>query len=75
MRFLVELYLAPEDANPAAAARAVGDTSTSVVESIDLPADETCFLVVEAGTELEVLGLMQRAGLRVNRVSVAVTDR
>lgn len=73
MRFVVELYVLPgEDA--AAAARAVVTDSARVVEAIGLPADEICFLVLEASRPADVAQLMQRAGLRVNRISPAVVE-
>lgn len=75
VRFLVELYLAPGEPDPAAAARQAADDVTNVVESIEVPVDETCFLVVEAATEVDVTKLMERAGLRINRITVAHTRR
>ena len=73
-RYLIELYLpTPQLAAATAAARDAAGPSIRIVESISVPEDETCFLVVEAAAETDVASLMAAVGLRVNRISSAVT--
>ena len=75
MRYLAEVYAVPGVSMTAAAAvRAAATDQVRVVGSIELPADETSFLVVDADSESDVEALMTRAGVQVNRISAAVTD-
>ena len=75
VRYLAEIYAMPgASMTGAAALRAAATDRARVVGSIELPADETSFLVVEAVGESDVEALLTRAGLQVNRISTAVTE-
>ena len=82
--FLVELYVSRADAHGvereaqrtrhAAAALTAEGRPVRLVRSIFVPEDETCFLLVEAGSFDVVREDAQRAGLDVDHVAETVPD-
>ena len=82
--FLVELYVARLDAGSVRrdaerarlAAEALSREGTPVryLQSIFVPADETCFHLCEAGSEDAVREVIRRADLSFGRVSKVVAE-
>jgi len=82
--FLVELYVSREAAASvgclAGRARAEAErlsrtgTPVRVLRSIFVPADETCFLLFEAGSIEDVRAAASSAGLPFERISEAVAE-
>ena len=82
--YLVELYVARGDhtaarrdvalAEEAGTALAREGRAVQYLRSVFVPEDETCFLLYEAGAAEVVEEAIQRAGLRHEHISVAMTS-
>ena len=74
-RYLVELYRQnPDPIAAAAAARDALGKAVQITEVISIPEDELVFLVIDVPTREDLITLLQRGGLRVNRISQAQTN-
>jgi hypothetical protein len=75
LRFLVERYVPSRDLASLAAdvdrLAALGAAGVRHVLSIAMPADETCLMLIEAGSLAAVLDAYRRAGIEVDRVARA----
>lgn len=65
--YFAELYAVAGATGLAERARAAGD-GVVFLRAIDLPSDETCFLVFEAASREAVVAATRRVGLVVDRV-------